>query len=576
MTITFPIRERYTDKTESVPGTKFTNNTFQELQQRNEEFSNFSLAHLFSVYGFLSAPIIEKPSVRRLTLKRNTSALTRYASETLGMFELPDDISIDFSELTSGVAVDRYDYLYLELYRYNNDSLDSGPNGDLQGKIGYRLNIYEDNASPTTATEPDVTTSARQESKEEGRIIIPLRSVHRYQTTEEDETDITTGTDISVNAVANIPGTSNLSIPDLTIETLTVSGTNFGIDDAGNADFLSLFVNESAYGIDSDGDGNFNSLTSNALTVDFMDINGATIQFKGVNNTKGLALGTGATVKHSLYMYDGASDEFIIKCENSGVEHYEQSNDGQLTLRTGNGQDLTIDSAADILLNAGSDADVKVNLDGTGNFYIVGDTDNPLQPFFDAAEGQNIVNYWRVNESIVARMQYAASAFTMQNDSNDNLINLNNDGSIDINPTNAGDVTINGYNTSDIFLKGATCTYQNTGSTAEFAIQGNSSASARMKLKQGTTDKVQLYWDDSNNRFDIQNLVNNNYLRLNNNGGIAGVSTNSQSIGFNSADAFNIVAAGNITIDGNTGYTGNVTTSGGTLQIHKGAIVGVS
>ena len=88
-----------------------------------------------------------------------------------GYWSQATEKSIDYNALTAGVDVDRYDFLYIEIYKIK-----------ATGQNDYRLNIYQNNGSPNINTVPDVTTSSRNVTTEESHVILPLLKTRRYQT----------------------------------------------------------------------------------------------------------------------------------------------------------------------------------------------------------------------------------------------------------------------------------------------------------------------------------------------------------------------------------------------------------
>ena len=108
--MTYPLRRTYVDEIPGVtPGTLINNNELQALQKRLEDFSIYQNRNFILQSGYLTSSEITHPSVRRLTLYRNSTTPCRYIESNLGMWEIPTDLSIDFNQLTSGQAVDRYD-----------------------------------------------------------------------------------------------------------------------------------------------------------------------------------------------------------------------------------------------------------------------------------------------------------------------------------------------------------------------------------------------------------------------------------------------------------------------------------
>jgi len=174
---TFPARRQYIDEIEGVQlGTLIDNAELQALQSRQEQYTHNQFGHLHYGYGYISKPQFSTPSERRITLQYDSLNPFRCYTLDAGYWSQIADISIDYAPLTSGVAVDRYDYLFIEIFKY----IESGQND-------CRLNIYHGNSSPSVSSTPNVTTSTRNISIEEQHVILPLLRTRRYQTISDNE-----------------------------------------------------------------------------------------------------------------------------------------------------------------------------------------------------------------------------------------------------------------------------------------------------------------------------------------------------------------------------------------------------
>ncbi len=211
MTTTSPIypeRIEYTDEKEvngeiTVLGTTINNEAFQNLNARNEDFNIFQAGHLFKNSGYIEPPVLTI-STRTLTLVKQDS-YTRYFDHILGFWEIPASTTITLNALTAGVAVDRYDYVYLEIFKYNNAVNDDGEllNGTNTGKIGFRLNVYEGSQPASINTARNITTSVRDTELESDHAIYPLTQIRRLQTTTVAETTPLQLVNISIPAIVN-------------------------------------------------------------------------------------------------------------------------------------------------------------------------------------------------------------------------------------------------------------------------------------------------------------------------------------------------------------------------------------
>lgn len=208
---TFPNRRTYIDEVDGIQlGTPIDNAEFQELQKRGEQYVHNQFGHLHYAEGYISLPTFISPSERRITLEiRNPLQPFRCYTVDAGYWSQTTEKSIDYNALPNGTAVNRYDYLYIEIFKII-----------ATGEADFRLNIYQNNNSPNVNTTPDVTTSSRNVSTEENHVILPLLKTLRYQTVgtpevwgygEDDHSFIGVASKMNISAVNSNSLVANLN-----------------------------------------------------------------------------------------------------------------------------------------------------------------------------------------------------------------------------------------------------------------------------------------------------------------------------------------------------------------------------